>query len=63
MNFPKEPNFPRGAINFTRGCPAPPFWLRLCSGGNDSRKIYEKRLIFKIVTIHLHGLNEQFYFI
>ena len=23
MNFPKEPNFPRGADNFARGCPAP----------------------------------------
>ena len=33
------------------------------SGGNDSRKIHEKRLIFKIGTIHPHGLNEQFSFI
>ena len=30
------------------------------SGGNDSRKRYEKHLIFKIVTIHPHGLNERF---
>ena len=33
------------------------------SGGNDSRKIHEKRLIFKIGTIHSHGLNERFSFI
>ena len=33
------------------------------SGGNDSRKRHEKRLIFKIGTIHPHGLNEQFSFI
>ena len=28
------------------------------SGGNDSLKRHEKRLIFKIGTIHPHGLNE-----
>ena len=28
------------------------------SGGNDSRKRHEKRLIFKIGTIHPHGLND-----
>ena len=33
------------------------------SGGNDSRKRYEKRLIFKIGTIHPHGLNQRFSFI
>ena len=33
------------------------------SGGNDSRKRQEKHLIFKIGTIHPHGLNEQFCFI
>ena len=33
------------------------------SGGNDSRKRHEKRLIFKIATIHPHGLNERFSFI
>ena len=33
------------------------------SGGNDSRKRHEKRLIFKIGTIHPHGLNERFSFI
>ena len=33
------------------------------SGGNDSRKRHEKRLIFKIGTIHPHGLNERFFFI
>ena len=33
------------------------------SGGNDSRKRQEKRLIFKIGTIHPHGLNERFSFI
>ena len=33
------------------------------SGGNDSRKRYEKRVIFKIGTIHPHGLNERFSFI
>ena len=32
-------------------------------GGNDSRKRHEKRLIFKIGTIHPHGLNERFSFI
>ena len=32
------------------------------SGGNDSRKRHEKHLIFKIGTIHPHGLNEQFSF-
>ena len=32
------------------------------SGGNDSRKRHEKRLIFKIGTIHPHGLNERFFF-
>ena len=30
------------------------------SGGNDSRKRHEKHLIFKIGTIHPHGLNERF---
>ena len=29
------------------------------SGGNDSRKRHEKRLIFKIGTIHPHGLNKS----
>ena len=33
------------------------------SGGNDSRKKQEKRLIFKIGTSHPHGLNERFSFI
>ena len=33
------------------------------SGGNHSRKRHEKRLIFKIGTIHPHGLNERFSFI
>ena len=33
------------------------------SGGNDSRKRHEKRLIFKIGIIHPHGLNERFSFI
>ena len=33
------------------------------SGGNDSRKRHEKRLIFKIETIHPHALNERFSFI
>ena len=33
------------------------------SGGNDSRKRHEKRLFFKIGTIHPHGLNERFSFI
>ena len=33
------------------------------SGGNDSRKRHEKRLIIKIGTIHPHRLNEQFSFI
>ena len=33
------------------------------SGGNDSRKRHEKRLIFKIGTIHPHGLNKRFSFI
>ena len=33
------------------------------SGGNDSHKRHEKRLIFKIGTIHPHGLNERFSFI
>ena len=33
------------------------------SGGNNSRKRHEKRLIFKIGTIHPHGLNERFSFI
>ena len=33
------------------------------SCGNDSRKRHEKRLIFKIGTIHSHGLNERFSFI
>ena len=33
------------------------------SGGNDSRKRHEKHLIFKIGTIHPHGLNERFSFI
>ena len=33
------------------------------SGGNDIRKRHEKRLIFKIGTIHPHGLNERFSFI
>ena len=28
------------------------------SGGNDSRKRHEKRLILKIGTIHTHGLDE-----
>ena len=28
------------------------------SGGNDSRKRLEKRLIFNIGTIHPHGLND-----
>ena len=30
------------------------------SGGNDSRKRQEKRLIFKIGTIHSHGLKNDF---
>ena len=33
------------------------------SGGNDSRKRHEKRLILKIGTIHPHGLNERYSFI
>ena len=33
------------------------------SCGNDSRKRHQKRLIFKIGTIHPHGLNERFSFI
>ena len=33
------------------------------SCGNDSRKRHEKSLIFKIGTIHPHGLNERFSFI
>ena len=33
------------------------------SGGSDSRKRHEKPLIFKIGTIHPHGLNERFSFI
>ena len=33
------------------------------SGGNDSRKKHEKRLIFKIGTIHPHGLNQRSSFI
>ena len=33
------------------------------SGGNNSRKRHEKCLIFKIWTIHPHGLNERFSFI
>ena len=37
--------------------------ISLISGGNDSRKRHEKRLIFKIGTIHPHGLNERFSFI
>ena len=42
--------------------------LKVCaispiSGGNDSRKRHEKRLIFEIGTIHPHGLNERFSFI
>ena len=32
-------------------------------GGNDSHKRQEKRLIFKIGTIHPQGLNERFSFI
>ena len=30
------------------------------SGGNDSRKRHEKRLIFKIETIHPQGLTNDF---
>ena len=30
------------------------------TGGNDSRKRHEKRLIFKIGTIHIHRLNKRF---
>ena len=37
--------------------------ISLISGGNDIRKRHEKRLIFKIGTIHPHGLNERFSFI
>ena len=33
------------------------------SGGNDSLRRTEKRLIFRIGTIHPHGLNERFSFI
>ena len=33
------------------------------SGCNDSRNRYEKRLIFKIGTIHAHRLHERFSFI
>ena len=33
------------------------------SGGNNNRKRQEKRLIFKIWTIHPHRLNERFSFI
>ena len=33
------------------------------SGGNDSRKRQERRLIFKLGTTHPHGLNERFSFI
>ena len=33
------------------------------SGGSDSRKRHEKPLIFKIGTIHPHGLNERFSFL
>ena len=32
------------------------------SGGYDSRRRHEKRLIFKIGTIHRHRLNERFSF-
>ena len=44
------------------------FDMKICaisaiSGGNDSRKRHEKRLIFKIGTIHPHELNERFSFI
>ena len=42
--------------------------MKICAispicGGNDSRKRHEKCLIFKIGTIHPHGLNERFSFI
>ena len=37
--------------------------ISLISCGNDSRKKQEKRVIFKIWTIHPHGLNERFFFI
>ena len=33
------------------------------SAGNDSRKLQEKRHIFKIETFHSHGLNKRFPFI
>ena len=33
------------------------------SGGNDRHKRHEKRLIFKIGTIHPNGLNERYSFI
>ena len=46
------------SISDTNVCAIPPI-----SGGNDSRKRHGKRLIFKIGTIHSHGLNEQFSFI
>ena len=39
--------------------------IKVCaiSGSNDNRKRHEKRLIFKIGTIHSHGLNKRFSFI
>ena len=41
--------------------------MKICAisqifGGNNSHKRQEKRLIFKIETIHPHGLNERFSF-
>ena len=33
------------------------------SGGNDSRKRQERRIIFKLCTTHPYGLNERFPFI
>ena len=33
------------------------------SGGDDSRKRQERRLIFKLATTHEHALNERFPFI
>ena len=40
-----------------------PFNLNNRKVGNDSHKRHEKRLIFKIGTIHPLGLNERFSFI
>ena len=46
------------SISDIKVCPISPI-----SGGNDSRKRHETRLIFKVGTIHPHELNERFSFI